>query len=127
MPWRLLSFLLVLALFVAFTALNVDHVADISFGFFAFERVPVFLSLFLSFLLGAIVMIPALMAGAFRRRKKAVLEGKKRHGRADILSGDTIVVRGDRTIRTEDLTLQADRDETTASSGKKQSSRKGPS
>lgn len=58
MPWRLISFLVVLTLVVLFAAFNQGNVTDISFGFYTVPKVPVFLSLFAAFLLGTFVMVP---------------------------------------------------------------------
>lgn len=73
MPWRLIGFILLLALFLAFIALNLEHRTDISFGVVTIENVPVFLSLFGAFVLGVLVALP-LTARAktrgFRRRLK---------------------------------------------------------
>lgn len=65
MPWRLVLFLVALALMVAFAGFNLDNTADVSFGFYTLPDVPIFISLFTSFLLGALVMLPYSM----RRRK----------------------------------------------------------
>jgi uncharacterized integral membrane protein len=58
MPWRLIVFLIVLALVVAFAGFNIQNTASISFGFYTLEAVPVFLSLFAAFFLGILVMLP---------------------------------------------------------------------
>jgi len=65
-PWRMVGFLLVLGLLAGFAALNAEHRADISFGFFAFVAVPVFLSLLLAFIVGALFVLPL----ALRRGKR---------------------------------------------------------
>ncbi len=70
MPWRLISFLLFLALFVLFAAFNLGNVADISFGIYTLQRVPIFISIFLSFILGALVVLPFSLAKSRRSRLK---------------------------------------------------------
>jgi uncharacterized integral membrane protein len=73
MPWRLVVFLVVLALVVAFAGFNIQNVASISFGFYTLESVPVFLSLFAAFFLGVLVMLPFTL----RRRGKKGKQAKK--------------------------------------------------
>ncbi|HUX49357.1 MAG TPA: hypothetical protein VMW73_01085 [Spirochaetia bacterium] len=58
MPWRLILFLIALALFVLFAAFNAGNSTDISVVFYTFTKVPIFISLFLAFLLGALVVLP---------------------------------------------------------------------
>ena len=64
MPWRLIAFLIVLTIVVLFAGFNISNVSDISFGFYTVTKVPVFLSLFIAFLLGTFLVLPF----AFRKR-----------------------------------------------------------
>lgn len=59
MPWRLISFLLALGIITVFIGFNLDNVSDISFGFTILSDVPIFISLLVAFLTGALVMLPA--------------------------------------------------------------------
>lgn len=79
-PWRLVLFLIVLGLFVAFAGLNAGHATDISFGFHTFESVPIFISLFAAFFLGALVVLPFTI---FRRSKKKPKEPKVKKEKKD--------------------------------------------
>ncbi len=63
-PWRLILFLVVLTIVVLFAGFNLNNKADISFGLWRLSQVPIFLSLFISFLIGCFVMLPF----AVRRR-----------------------------------------------------------
>jgi uncharacterized integral membrane protein len=73
-PWRMLGFLLVLGLLAGFAAVNGEHRADVSFGFFEFTALPIFLSLLLAFIAGALFVMPlALRRG--RRMRDAELAG----------------------------------------------------
>lgn len=65
-PWKLIIFLIILAFVVFFAGFNINNISSISFGFFKLEEVPIFLSLFIAFLLGAFVMLPF----TFRRGKR---------------------------------------------------------
>jgi uncharacterized integral membrane protein len=76
MPWRLILFLIVLALVVAFAGFNIQNTATISFGFYTLESVPIFLSLFASFFLGVLVMLPFTLGRRRRNRKKGGGEAK---------------------------------------------------
>ena len=64
---RLIAFILVFAIFLAFIGFNLENKCDISFGFMTFSEVPVFLSALSSFVLGMLVTVPLLLT----RRKKA--------------------------------------------------------
>jgi uncharacterized integral membrane protein len=84
MPWKFLGFLLILAVFVVFAGLNVENVSDISFGFVTLEEVPIFLSLSLSFILGAVLMLPFTLTKYFKKGIKKPKEkktGKKKRGK----------------------------------------------
>ncbi len=71
-PWKLILFLILMAIFVVFAGFNIKNVADISLGFTTIEDVPIFLSIFIAFLAGAFFMLPF----AFRRKKKTQKENK---------------------------------------------------
>lgn len=74
MPGRLIGFLVVLTVVVLFAGFNITNVSDISFGFYTLTKVPVFLSLFIAFLVGTFVMLPF----AFRKRNTKVRPEKSR-------------------------------------------------
>lgn len=67
-PWKMIFFLAILAIVVFFAGFNITNVSDISFGFYTVSEVPIFISLFVAFLAGALVMIPFV---ARKKRKKA--------------------------------------------------------
>ena len=58
MPWKLIGFILILGIVVVFIGFNIENKSDISFGFAVLENVPIFISLFTAFLLGAVVALP---------------------------------------------------------------------
>jgi uncharacterized integral membrane protein len=66
MPWRLISFIVILAIFLAFITFNLNNKCDISFGVKVVQEVPVFLTVFASFVLGLLVSLPLVI----RRKKK---------------------------------------------------------
>ena len=55
---RLISFIVIFALFLAFIVLNLEQRSDISLGFVVFRDTPVFLGVFFSFVLGMLFSIP---------------------------------------------------------------------
>jgi uncharacterized integral membrane protein len=68
MPWRLIGFILLFGIFLVFIAFNLENSCDINFGFRVFSEVPVFLTVFSSFILGMFCAIPFVFS--LRRRKK---------------------------------------------------------
>ena len=57
-----------MGLVIAFVGFNIENRADISFGFYVFNQIPIFISLFVAFLAGVVVMLPFTLG--LRRRKK---------------------------------------------------------
>jgi hypothetical protein len=60
---------------IAFIGFNLDNRADVSFGFHEYEAVPIFISLFVAFFAGIVVMLPFTL-GFRRRRKEKVKKAK---------------------------------------------------
>ena len=80
MPWRLVLFLIALGLVVAFAGFNAGNATDVSFGFHTFEAVPIFLSLFAAFFLGALIVLPFTV---LRRSKKKPKQPKEKRDKPD--------------------------------------------
>lgn len=57
MPWRVFGFIGLLIVVTAFSALNLEHRSDVSFGFHTFDAVPVFLTSLIAFTLGALLAV----------------------------------------------------------------------
>jgi len=55
---RLIVFIIVFAIFLAFITLNLENKCNIGFGFHTFENVPVFLTVFISFITGFLFALP---------------------------------------------------------------------
>lgn len=62
MPGRLIGIILGIGLLVAFIALNLHNVCDISFGFYTLSGIPVFLIILTSFAFGLIAALPTVFA-----------------------------------------------------------------
>jgi uncharacterized integral membrane protein len=72
MPWKFLTVLVILVLFVVFIGLNLDYKTNVSFGFYTFENVPGFLIIIISFLIGALVTLPISLFSGMRKKNKKI-------------------------------------------------------
>ena len=73
MPWRMIRFLLIIAVVIVFIGLNAGNRSDISFWFngkASFTEVPIYVSLFGAYLLGAISVIPFALNSTIIKYKK---------------------------------------------------------
>ena len=70
MPWRLIQFIVVFAVFLLFIMFNLgeDNKCDINFGFTVIRDAPVFLTAFFSFIVGMLCAFPFILA--FKPKKK---------------------------------------------------------
>jgi uncharacterized integral membrane protein len=66
--WRLIVFIVIFALFLAFIVFNLDNRSDVSFGFTTFGEIPVFLTAFSSFMLGMLFCIPFFLSIKKKRK-----------------------------------------------------------
>ena len=67
--WRLLAFILACLFFLGFIVFNLENKSNVSFGFWTFSEIPVFLTAFSSFVLGMLFAVPFVLF--FGRKKKA--------------------------------------------------------
>jgi uncharacterized integral membrane protein len=58
MPWKLLFFIIVMAVVLIFIGLNLDNRCDISLAFHTLRNVPVVVTILASFLLGLLMAFP---------------------------------------------------------------------
>ena len=72
MPWRLIVFIVLFAVFLVFISFNLENKCDISFGFTVIPGVPVFLTIFFSFVTGLVCSLPFALWAGKRRRQKAL-------------------------------------------------------
>lgn len=87
MSWKLLAFIVIMALVLIFIGFNLDNRCDISIVFVTFHAVPVVITILGAYLLG---LVSALVLSIGRRRKVAAVARNRSpqragHGR----SGDT--------------------------------------
>jgi len=83
---RLISIIIILAVFLAFIVLNMNNRCDISFGVKTFQDIPVFISVLFSFLLGMLFALPFGFSLSRKLKKKSKEElpetvRKKRWGK----------------------------------------------
>ena len=71
MPWRLIVLIVILALLLGFIGVNLDNTCDISLGFnIKIPNVPVFITVFASFLMGMIASLPFIIFGGIKKKHK---------------------------------------------------------
>jgi len=73
MPWRLITVIVIFAVFLAFITFNLENRCNINFGFTEFTDVPVFLTVFFSFALGLFCTLPFVIR-ALNKRKEPLAE-----------------------------------------------------
>jgi uncharacterized integral membrane protein len=66
--WRLVLFIIVFTVFMVFITFNLENRCDISFGFTKLEQVPVFITIFVSFVAGLFCAMPLIFH--FQKRGK---------------------------------------------------------
>ncbi|MCL2764100.1 MAG: hypothetical protein FWD40_02315 [Treponema sp.] len=79
MPWRLIVFIIIFAVFLMFITFNLENSCDINFGFIKLEKVPVFITVFSSFVLGLFCALPLVMHIKSKRKEKKLKEEHKKH------------------------------------------------
>jgi hypothetical protein len=67
MPWRLIGFIIIFAIFLVFIAFNLQNTCNINLIFRVFPEVPVYLTAFSSFILGMFCAIPFILS--IRKKK----------------------------------------------------------
>ena len=70
MPWRLILIIVIFAILLSFIGFNLSNTCDISLGFKTFRSVPVFLTIFGSFVLGMIGSLPFIIFGSLKKEKE---------------------------------------------------------
>ena len=83
---RLICFILIFAIFLAFMSLNLKNHCNVSLGFYDFEEIPVYVSAMVSFFLGMLCTIPILLSFKGRKHEK---QGKEKPGKKN-KSSDTV-------------------------------------
>ena len=76
MPWRLIVSIVIFAVFLAFITLNLDNRCDVNLGFAKFSNVPVFITIFSSFVLGLLCALPVVYR--FKNSRKGQMSWKRK-------------------------------------------------
>ena len=58
---RLICFLIIFAIFLAFIGFNLENNCDVNFGFYIFTNIPIYITALVSFFLGMLCTIPILI------------------------------------------------------------------
>ncbi|AEF80450.1 hypothetical protein [Leadbettera azotonutricia] len=74
---RLIGFILIFALFLAFIVLNLDNKCDVSFGFQTAKDLPVFITAFVAFFFGMLCAVPFIIG--LKKSRPRVEEPIKPH------------------------------------------------
>jgi uncharacterized integral membrane protein len=90
MPWRLIEFIVVFAVFLFFIVCNLENKCDISFGFRVIKDTPVFLTAFSSFIFGMLCSVPFIIGAKVKRRVKKTDDSrlKPRGSKKEITNGE---------------------------------------
>jgi uncharacterized integral membrane protein len=71
-PWKTIGYIIAAVIAILFIAFNLQNTSDISFIFFTVRDVPVFFTVFLSIIIGCLIMLPvALHMGSSGKKKKS--------------------------------------------------------
>jgi biopolymer transport protein ExbB/TolQ len=101
MPWKLLFYLILLGLILAFVGLNLGNTTDISLGFVVFDDVPVFMSLFVAFFLGVAVAIPIVMQSSSRKTRARTEKRSERKQRREQEKAAKAAAKAEKAARKE--------------------------
>jgi len=76
MPWRLIGFISIFIIFLVFIGFNLgeEYQCNINLGFISIKNVPVFYTIFVSFLLGFLATLPVVLNA---KKKEAVSKNTK--------------------------------------------------
>jgi uncharacterized membrane protein YciS (DUF1049 family) len=78
MPWRLIGFVIIFAIFLVFITLNLDNRCNISFHFVVFQNVPIYLTAFFAFALGLVSSVPYIISIKLKKGKQKEGSSKKK-------------------------------------------------
>jgi len=86
MPWRLLVLIIILGILLGFIGFNLNNTCDLSLGFKVFKGVPIYLTVFASFMLGMVSSLPFIIFGSLRKKMKKEKKHKSLKSEDDRLS-----------------------------------------
>ena len=80
MKSKLILIIAIILIQAVFAGLNIKNVSDISFGFTVLKDIPVFLTISLSFIAGAIIVFPFVLFSAKKSGKTAEIKKDAKKG-----------------------------------------------
>jgi uncharacterized integral membrane protein len=80
MPRRLILFIFIFVTVLLFIIFNLKNKSDISFGFAAIKDIPVFLTVFVSFILGMLCTLPFVLGLGGRKKNREEKQGQGKPG-----------------------------------------------
>lgn len=86
MPWRLVGFILIFFVFIAFILSNLRNESDISFFTWTLPNIPVFVTVFASFLVGMLASVPIIISINLKKRKQGDKPLKPKKGKKAVSS-----------------------------------------
>jgi uncharacterized integral membrane protein len=75
MPWKLIAFLAILLVITLFIGFNLDNRCDVSFIFYKYSDVPIFVSLLFAYAAGAITAVPFIIGHGRKKAGKLASKG----------------------------------------------------
>ena len=87
---RLISFLVLFAIFLAFIGLNLNNNCNVNFGFHTFNETPIYITVMVSFFLGMLCTIPILATFRTRKHDKPKKEKPEKKNKSALGSQDEI-------------------------------------
>ncbi|MDR2071989.1 MAG: hypothetical protein LBP60_00955 [Spirochaetaceae bacterium] len=79
MPWRLFGLIVIVGILLVFVGFNLNNTCSISFGFVSFTDVPVFLTIFVSFIGGMLCSLPFIIFKTLRKKPRPEKPEKSRN------------------------------------------------
>ena len=89
MKGKMIVFVIFICIYALFAAMNLSNVTDINFGFRKISNVPIFLSVTVSFALGALFMLPFVFTAKTKNKEKKE-KGKKKDKKEEIKDEKTL-------------------------------------
>ncbi len=89
MSSKLIIIIFVILIQAVFAGLNIKNVSDISLGFAKFHDIPVFLTITVSFIVGALITFPvAFIAGRSKKKTAEIIKESKKSKKNSISIND---------------------------------------
>ena len=126
MPIKLIGTIILLILVTIFAGVNLDNKCDITFVFYTFKDIPVFMTVIISFAIGAVFMLPFTFGRGKKKNcpkteDKAASESKEQPKKAPATESKTLFDFKIKREKTEDK-KKSKKDEKSSGSAKPENS-----